>query len=114
MKVVERKRVCAQIATPPQFNTKVQAMLIQSNNVYKGDFITIENLNNVAAINGDYADVFETNTRWKYQSNEWIDTGQTILINPNVATKAQVNAIDIRVTDVENAIANPELEITKI
>lgn len=113
----------------------VAAVLIQSNNVYKGDFETVEDLLKIPAFNGDYADVYETNTRWSFENSSWTDTKQPIPINPTLATKQDVATIkqdiaevkqdvadakqdisdtSVRVATLESAIANPALVITKI
>lgn len=120
----------------------VAAMLIQSNTVYKGDFETVEDLLKIPAFNGDYADVYETNTRWSFENTSWTDTKQPIPINPTLATKQDVatikqdiaeakqdvadakqdisdtkqdvTAINVRVASLESVIANPKLVITKI
>ena len=93
---------------------RVATLLIQSNNAYKGDFATIQDLRQVLAFSGDYADVFETNTRWAFIDGQWKDTKQKILINPTLATKQDVGVLEERVASLETAIENPTLLITKI
>lgn len=134
---------CKQTET---FNAKVASLLIQSNSSFKGNVETIEDLKNLVAYDGDYADVFETNSRWEYQSGEWHNTDKYILINPLVVkqSEASVEAIldtvvkrdeyagiriaapvlpehatnmlyvDGKFAELENAIENPTLIITKI
>lgn len=127
MKIVETPKirakmtaqtVSAQLKPPEPLRSKMDTCIIitspQSNNVYKGDFIKIEDLSTVTAANGDYADIFETDTRWKFQNNAWADTGKGILINPKVAKKEDLLPIVARVDDLEHAIENPKLVITKI
>lgn len=127
MKIVETPKirakmtaqtVSAQLKPPEPLRSKMDTCIIitstQSNNVYKGDFIKIEDLSTVTAANGDYADVFETDTRWKFEKNKWVDSGEGIIINPKIATKTEVNRIELRVADLEEAIENPILKITKI
>lgn len=127
MKIVETPKirakmtaqtVSAQLKPPEPLRSKMDTCIIitstQSNNVYKGDFIKIEDLSTVTAVNGDYADVFETDTRWKFERNKWVDSGEGIIINPKIATKTEVNRIELRVADLEEAIENPILTITKI
>lgn len=127
MKIVETPKirakmtaqtVSAQLKSPDPLRSKMDTCIIitstQSNNVYKGDFIKIEDLSTVTAANGDYADVFETDTRWKFERNKWVDSGEGIIINPKIATKTEVNRIELRVADLEEAIENPILTITKI
>lgn len=104
----------ATIKKPEPKRVEVKSILIQSNNVYKGDFATIQDLRQVLAFSGDYADVFETNTRWAFIDGRWKDTKQKILINPTLATKQDVGALEERVASLETAIAKPVLVITKI
>lgn len=82
--------------------------------IYKGSFINITDLAQVTATSGDYADVFETNTRWKYENSQWTNTNQEIIINPKVATQEQLTPITTKVTELEDAIEKPILKITKI
>lgn len=93
---------------------RVATLLIQSNDSYKGDFVTIQDLRQVLAFSGDYADVFETNTRWAFIDGQWKDTKQEILINPTLATKRELGETNERVASLEFAIENPTLIITKI
>lgn len=102
------------IKKPEPKQVEVKSILIQSNNVYKGDFATIQDLRQVLAFSGDYADVFETNTRWAFIDGQWKDTKQKILINPTLATKQDVDTLSERVASIEQAIAKPVLVITKI
>lgn len=104
----------ATIKKPEQKHVEVKSILIQSNNAYKGDFATIQDLRQVLAFSGDYADVFETNTRWAFIDGQWKDTKQKILINPILATKQDVGVLEERVASLETAIENPTLRITKI
>ena len=83
-------------ATTQRLNASVNAMLAQSNEVYKGDFATAQSLKTVSARIGDYADVFETNSRWAKTSTGWEDTHKEILINPKVATKQDLIIINER------------------
>lgn len=105
------KKFCTQAAP---IKASVATMLIQSNDSYKGDFATVQDLQEVSAFTGDYADVFETNTRWRRVDDKWVDTEQPILVNPTLATKQDVSALENRVTSLETAIENPTLIITKI
>lgn len=117
----QQERFVATIKKPEPKHVEVKSILIQSNNAYKGDFATIQDLRQVLAFSGDYADVFETNTRWAFIDGQWKDTKQKILINPTLATKQDVNtvsgrvdALSKRVTGIEQAIAKPVLVIEKI
>lgn len=92
----------------------VETLIIQSNNAYKGDFATIQDLQKASAFTGDYADVFETNTRWVFENGVWTDTKQPIPTNPTLATKQDVADTNVRVAALEDAIAHPTLVITKI
>ena len=113
--VARTKQITASLnATTQRMNASVSAMLTQSNEVYKGDFATIQSLNTVSARIGDYADVFETNSRWAKTSTGWEDTHKEILINPKVATKQDLITINEHVASLEYAIENPTLIITKI
>lgn len=51
---------------------------------YKGGFEFTSKLIGTNAINGDWTDNFETNTRWKVESAIWIDTNQPIPFNENL------------------------------
>lgn len=110
----QQERFVATIKKPEPKHVEVKSILIQSNNAYKGDFATIQDLRQVLAFSGDYADVFETNTRWAFIDGQWKDTKQEILINPALATKHDVGALEERVASLETAIENPTLIITKI
>lgn len=110
----QQERFIATIKKPEPKHVEVKSILIQSNNAYKGDFATIQDLRQVLAFSGDYADVFETNTRWAFIDGQWKDTKQEILINPTLATKHDVGALEERVASLETAIENPTLVITKI
>lgn len=110
----QQERFVATIKKPEPKHVEVKSILIQSNNTYKGDFATIQDLRQVLAFNGDYADVFETNTRWAFIDGQWKDTKQKILINPILATKHDVGVLEERVASLETAIENPTLLITKI
>lgn len=110
----QQERFVATIKKPEPKHVEVKSILIQSNNAYKGDFATMQDLRQVLAFSGDYADVFETNTRWAFIDGQWKDTKQEILINPTLATKHDVGVLEERVASLETAIENPTLLITKI
>lgn len=110
----QQERFIATIKKPEPKHVEVKSILIQSNNAYKGDFATIQDLRQVLAFSGDYADVFETNTRWAFIDGQWKDTKQKILVNPILATKQDVGVLEERVASLETAIENPTLRITKI
>lgn len=117
----QQERFVATIKKPEPKHVEVKSIFIQSNNAYKGDFATIQDLRQVLAFSGDYADVFETNTRWVFINGAWSNSEQTIPINPTLATKQDVNtvsgrvdALSKRVTGIEQAIAKPVLVIEKI
>lgn len=76
-----------------EFKVKVTTALVQSNEVYKGDFKTVAELDKISAREGDYADVYETNTRWVFINGAWSNSEQTIPINPTLATKQDVNSV---------------------
>lgn len=97
-----------------EFKVRVTTALIQSNEVYKGEFKTVAELDKIPAYAGDYADVYETNTRWVFINGAWSNSGQTIPINPTLATKQDVNALSERVTSIEQVITKPVLVIEKI
>lgn len=104
-----------------EFKVRVTTVLVQSNEVYKGEFKTVAELDKISAYAGDYADVYETNTRWVFINGAWSNSEQTIPINPTLATKQDVNAVsgrvDVlseRVASIEQAIAKPVLVIEKI
>lgn len=110
----QQERFVATVKKPEPKQVEVKSILIQSNNAYKGDFATTQDLRQVLAFSGDYADVFETNTRWAFIDGQWKDTKQEILINPTLATKQDVGVLEERVASLETAIENPTLLITKI
>lgn len=112
--LTQQHKFVTQIKKSGPKKVEVNSILIQSNNVYKGDFEKAEDLRQIAAVVGDYADVFETNTRWANVNGQWVNTGKTILINPLVATTQALNLTNIRVAELENAIEHPILVITKI
>lgn len=74
-----------------EFEASIASMLVLSNSAYKGNFEFISDLQNIAARNGDYADVFETNSRWVYENNQWVNTDKEILINPLVVKQSEVS-----------------------
>ena len=78
------------IARPLRVEMEVQmaSMFVSS---YKGNFEFISDLQNIIAYNGDYADVFETNSRWVYENNQWVNTDKGILINPLVVKQSEVS-----------------------
>lgn len=110
----QQERFVATVKKPEPKQVEVKSILIQSNNAYKGDFATTQDLQQVLAFSGDYADVFETNTRWAFLDGQWKDTKQKILINPTLATKRELGETNERVASLEFAIENPTLLITKI
>ena len=97
-----------------EFKVRVTTALVQSNEVYKGEFKTVAELDKIPACMGDYADVYETNTRWVFINGAWSNSEQTIPINPTLATKQDIDALSERVTGIEQAIAKPVLVIEKI
>ena len=112
--LTQQHKFVTQIKKSGTKKVEVNSILIQSNNVYKGDFEKVEDLRQIAAVVGDYADVFETNTRWANVNGQWVNTGKTILINPLVATTQALNLTNTRVAELEDAIEHPILVITKI
>lgn len=90
---------------PKTFKIKVAMTLIKSQNVYKGPFQTVDDLNDVQALNGDYADVYETGTRWQYKEGTWVDTGDTIPENP-----VYVSNNDVQVLPEPSSIARRDNE----
>lgn len=65
-----------------KFNQSVLTGVFRSNNSFKGEFEKVIDLNEITAFEGDYADVFETQTRWEYNGGRWVDTYEPILVNP--------------------------------
>lgn len=74
-----------------EFQASVESMFVLSNSAYKGSVEFISDLQNINARNGDYADVFETNSRWIYENNQWVNTDKGILINPLVVKQNEVS-----------------------
>lgn len=87
-------------------SAKVNQTIFRSDAVYKGAFATIADLANTSAYKGDYADVFETNTRWQY-IDKWIDTGIAIPFDNRYASQ---NEID----DINSSLRNLKLVISTI
>lgn len=81
------------IARPLRVEMEVQMAerIVRSDSSYKGNFEFISDLQNIIAYNGDYADVFETNSRWVYENNQWVNTDKGILINPLVVKQSEVS-----------------------
>lgn len=74
------------------FNVRLQSSGIKiQGKSYKGGFNTAEELNSIFAVEGDYADVYETNTRWVYTSGAWTDTGEAIAISPKIVTTEKLS-----------------------
>lgn len=80
-----------------EFKVRVTTALVQSNEVYKGEFKTVAELDKISAYEGDYADVYETNTRWVFINGAWSNSEQTIPINPTLATKQDIDTLSERV-----------------
>ena len=97
-----------------EFKVRVAKALVQSNEVYKGEFKTVAELDKIPAYEGDYADVYETNTRWVFINGAWSNSEQMIPINPTLATKQDVNAVSGRVASIEQSITSIERSITSI
>lgn len=110
----QKKIIHASLKRQEQMKSSVATVLVQSNEVYKGEFTTLAELNKISAYAGDYADVYETNTRWVFIDGGWSNTEQAIPINPTLATKQDVDTLSERVASIEQAIAKPVLVITKI
>lgn len=104
----------ATVKRPEPFKASVATLLVQSNEVYKGEFATPAELQKISAYSGDYADVYETNTRWVFTNGVWTNTEKPIPVNPILATKHDVGNLSERVASLETAIENPTLLITKI
>lgn len=79
--------------TPKTYKVKVAMTLIKSQNVYKGPFETADELNSVQALNGDYADVYETGTRWQYVNDTWTNTGDPIPVDKQYAQSKDVSVL---------------------
>lgn len=79
--------------TPKTYKVKVAMTLIKSQNVYKGPFETVDELNHVQALNGDYADVYETGARWQYITDTWTNTGDKIPVDKQYAQMSDVNVL---------------------
>lgn len=77
--------------TPKTFKVKVAMTLIKSQNVYKGPFETVDELDSVQALNGDYADVYETGTRWQYVTDTWTNTNKLIPVDKQYAQMKDVS-----------------------
>lgn len=69
----------------------VTYLLEGSQECYKGEFPNISDLSSIKAYEGDYADIYETQTRWKYSNGAWIDTQDQIEINPKIVTTDNIS-----------------------
>lgn len=78
---------------PQTFKIKVAMTLIKSQNVYKGPFENVDDLKNVQALNGDYADIYETGTRWQYVEGVWKNTGDAIPVDSQYAQSKDVSVL---------------------
>lgn len=78
---------------PKTFKVKVAMTFVRSQDVYKGPFETIDDLNNVQALDGDYADVYETGTRWQYVNDTWTNTGYSIPIDKQYVQTKNVSVL---------------------
>lgn len=65
------------------------------NNVYKGYVSLVSSLSSIHALNGDYVDVLETNTRWMLEEDVWVDTQEPIL-------KIAYTKADVGLSEVDN------------
>lgn len=99
------------VKQPEPFKVRVVTALVQFNEVYKGEFETVAELNKISAYAGDYADVYETNTRWVFINDAWSNSEQAIPINPTLATKQDVDTLSERVTGIEQAVTEELTEI---
>jgi len=87
-----------------EFEASVASMFVLSNGAYKGNFEFISDLQNIVAHNGDYADVFETNSRWIHENNQWVNTDKEILINPLLDVK--IDILQQIVTSIQQELGN--------
>ncbi len=81
----------ATIKKTHEFQANVASILVRSDSSYKGNIEFISDLQNIIAHNDDYADVFETNSRWVYENSQWVNTDKEILINPLVVKQNEVS-----------------------
>lgn len=70
--------------TQRKIYASMSSSLIRSDSSYKGAVEHIYDLQKLIAFNKDYADVYETNTRWEFLNNTWTDTGVSIPYNENL------------------------------
>ena len=61
------------------------------NAVYKGPFATQAEIEALAANEGDYADCYETGTRWQYISGAWTNTEVALPSNEQYVEKSEVS-----------------------
>lgn len=95
---------------PKTYKVKVTTTLIKSQAVYKGPFETVQALNSVNALDGDYADVYETNTRWQYKSNAWTNTNEPIPVNSQYVQTSEVS-VDISPNSIVKRDENGRISI---
>lgn len=94
---------------PKTFKVKLSQTLVRSEHCYKGPFETIEALMQVAAFEGDYADCYETGSRWTFINDAWTNTKVAIPLNAQYVQQSEVsdNATPssvVRYTDAGNIV----------
>lgn len=73
------------------FKVNTSQTIVVSDKVYKGAFETIDELMQMPAINGDYADVYETSSRWHVENGKWTDTTLPIPEDSRYLQEAETN-----------------------
>ena len=70
--------------TQQRFCANATSAIIRSDNTYKGAVENIVDLSSLKAFDNDYADVYETNTRWIFEDGLWSNTNIAITYNHNL------------------------------
>lgn len=60
--------------------------------IYKGPFATQAEIEAISANNGDYADCYETGTRWQYQNGAWTDTKIAIPVDGQYVSQHETSS----------------------
>lgn len=100
-------------SAPHKIKLTVGKFMIVGTAIYKGPFATQAEVEAISANNGDYADCYETGTRWQYQHGTWTDTKIAIPVDGQyvsqheTSSNATPNSV-VRYTETGNiVIARP-------
>lgn len=77
--------------TIPALKVLTRYVTTTDNAVYKGPFATQAEIEALEASEGDYADCYETGTRWQYISGAWTNTEVALPSNEQYVEKSEVS-----------------------